>query len=38
MIAKLSRNIGAASKLQRIPSTNESFMENVVRAPMHVAI
>ena len=38
MIAKLSRNIGVASKLQRLPSTNEYFMENVARAPMQIAI
>ena len=38
MIAKLSRNIGVASKRQRLPSTNEYFMENVVRAPMQVAL
>ena len=38
MIAKLSRNIGPASKLQTLPSTNEYVMENVARAPMQVAI
>ena len=31
---KVSRTNGAASKLQSLPSTNESFMENVARSLM----
>ena len=32
------RNISAASKLQSLPSTNESFMENIAMAPLQVMI
>ena len=35
---KVSRNIGVSSKLQSLPSSNESFRENMARAPMHVVI
>ena len=31
-------NISAASKLQVLPSTNETFIENMTMAPMQVAI
>ena len=35
---RVPRNISASPKLQSLPSTNESFMENMTMAPMHVAI
>ena len=35
---KVSRNIGAAPKLQSLPPTNEAFRENVARAHLQVAI
>ena len=35
---KVPRNSRAALKLQSIPSTNESFMENMAMVPMQVEI
>ena len=35
---KVSRSIGAAPKLQRLPHTNEAFTENVARAHLQVPI
>ena len=35
---KVPLNISVTSKLQSIPSTNDSFMENIAMAPMQVTI
>ena len=35
---KVPRNSSAALKLQRLPSTNETFMENMAMEPMQVEI